>query len=264
MKYFALAAAFAVSASALNSYEEYVAEDERPVCGKHYDENKNRLCNLFLSCHFDKFQSGITGEKWCPQACANFLECFPRQMCKDDHWNQANALKWEINEDANEVCYTKNPTVGRQCVAVQGFCDMGAPAPNPAEQIAIAGATPCNDPGCVGITLMWNNEGDVRNDLDIYVDGPEGTIYYGRTSVGSGYLDTDAGQGTMSAVENVAWTTGAPRGSYTVRVDNYSQSGSGAKDYTVAVRTDGGAFEIFQGSISSSRGDMDVITSFTY
>ena len=268
MKYFYLAATSAASASALSSYQEYVADDVKPVCGKHYDQNRNRLCNLFLSCHFDKFQAGRTGQKWCPEACAKFDTCFPREMCKADHWIPAQADKFEIEEDNNQVCYTKNDRIGRQCVAVQGFCDMGGAAQvNPddvAERLAEAGAVPCEHPGCVGITLIWSNAGDLTNDLDLYVDGPEGRIYYSNDELGNGRLDSDAGRGTMNAVENVVWANGAPRGDYTVSVDNHAIGGSetGWKNYTVAIRTDGGEFQIFNGSTNEKTTDF--VTSFTY
>lgn len=143
MKYFTLAASLAFSTSALSSYEEYVADDVKPVCAKHFDQNKNRLCNLFLSCHFDKFQSGKTGQMHCPEACANFQASFPREMCKADHWNQLAADKFDIDEDNNRVCLT-NPKIGTQCVAVQGFCDIGEPAAPaaPAEPAAPSGPVP--------------------------------------------------------------------------------------------------------------------------
>ena len=269
MKYFALAT-LAASASAFSSYEEYVAGEAKPVCEKHLNHARgNRLCNLFMSCHgpeggnvFD--HGGVTGSRHCPLACARFSECFPRQMCGEDYAHQNIAHKFRLDEDNNQVCYTRHHSVGERCVSVQGFCDIGAPAPDPAEQIALAGAAPCDNEGCVGITLMWSNEGDVRNDLDIYVDGPQGRIYYGRRSVGAGYLDTDAGQGTRNAVENIAWTENAPRGHYSVFVDNYSQSGSGVKDFTVAIRTDGGAYQTFEGSATGSRGNFNYIYSFDY
>jgi len=271
MKYFALATlAATASANTYSSYEEYVAGEAKPVCEKHLNHARgNRLCNLFMSCYgpeggniFD--HGGVTGSRHCPLACSRMTECFPRQMCKDDFWNQRILHKFRIDEDNNQVCYNRHASVGERCVSVQGFCDMGVPAPDPAEQIAMAGAAPCETQGCIGITLMWSNEGDVTNDLDLYVDGPEGRIYYGRSRVGDGYLDTDAGRSTMSAVENVAWTSNAPRGHYTVNVDNYSQRGSGVKDFTVSVRTDGGAFQTFEGSATNSRGNFHYIYSFDY
>ena len=273
MKYFYLAATSAASASALSSYQEYVADDVKPVCGKHYDQNRNRLCNLFLSCHFDKFQAGRTGQKWCPEACAKFDTCFPREMCKADHWIPAQADKFEIEEDNNQVCYTKNDQIGRQCVAVQGFCDIGGAAqvsPDVVgtdqaiwlERITAAGAHPCDHPGCMSITLFWSNEGDLKNDLDLYVDGPEGRLI----------SDSDAMEDTINAVENVAYASGLflgtpPKGKYTVGVENvlhrnYANRDQGSKNYTVAIRIDGGEIQIFDRSTSEEKEDF--ITTFTY
>lgn len=150
------------SASQPRSYVDYVSDDDRPVCMKHYE--KNRLCNLFLSCFPSLWESGITGEKWCPEACDKFQNFFPRQMCKDDHWNWRNALKFDIDESSNEVCYTKNRRVGRQCINVNNFVDVSTE--EVAEEVCTGGLSFIHDINRPD--MVWDMRGGLNAGSDLH------------------------------------------------------------------------------------------------
>merc|ERR1712150_54684 len=57
------------------SYQEYVADEVKPVCGKQVTGGGG-MCNLFKSC-FTEFSSGVTGQRRCQAACAKMVEFFP-------------------------------------------------------------------------------------------------------------------------------------------------------------------------------------------
>merc|ERR1719220_646022 len=115
----------AVPTGAPGDYLGYVtrSETDKPVCKKHWDDG--RMCNLWLSCHFDQFKSGITGQKHCADACGLLNKYFPREMCDEHHWNEINAGKFDYNSDTKTVCYNKNAATGRQCVQVEHFVYFG-------------------------------------------------------------------------------------------------------------------------------------------
>lgn len=75
----------------------------------------------------------------------------------------------------------------------------------------------------VRVSLVWDN----RNDLDLYVTSPSGTVVWfgAKQSACGGVLDVDRnirGE-TNTPVENVRWAKGAaPDGEYVVRVRNYA------------------------------------------
>jgi uncharacterized protein YfaP (DUF2135 family) len=87
----------------------------------------------------------------------------------------------------------------------------------------------CVGSGAVGITLEW----DEVHDLDIMVQEPSGElIYWGNiNSATGGYLDVDSHADCANTagpgVENIFWSAaaGAPEGTYTVMVDNWSDCG---------------------------------------
>lgn len=90
----------------------------------------------------------------------------------------------------------------------------------------------------VQVSVSWNSAADV----DLYLVEPSGnTIYYGnRQSASGGTLDLDANAGCgQDAVrnENINWPTGnPPTGTYTVRVNYWSNCGVPATDWVVTVR----------------------------
>ena len=112
---------FAATSDIPANYFAYVSQETTPVCQKHHE--KSRLCNLFVSCFPETFNTGKTGEKWCASTCDNFVKYFPRQMCKEHNWNQVQADKFDIDEANQQVCYTR-PKQGTQCVSVESFVDI--------------------------------------------------------------------------------------------------------------------------------------------
>lgn len=102
--------------------------------------------------------------------------------------------------------------------------------------------------GDIQFSLIWNN----TNDIDLHVICPSGEkiSYANRRSSDGGELDVDmnvSGEST-TPVENVFWAKGkAPKGSYRVYVDHFSQHNSPARTpYQVAV-TIGSETLIFNG-----------------
>jgi hypothetical protein len=130
--------------------------------------------------------------------------------------------------------------------------------------------TPAVGIGTVNVRLEWS----VRADLDLWVVDPCGqTIYFGATSRtcqnSLGQLDQDnTCGGTVGRPENIFWSTNAPRGTYKVYVDYYSNCGStGAVDYTVRWWVKGAAYSK-RGSIqppasAGQSGDEVWVTDFT-
>lgn len=102
--------------------------------------------------------------------------------------------------------------------------------------------------GDVQVTLSWDSDADV----DLHVVDPSGEeIYFAnRSSASGGELDLDSNAGcSLDNVrnENITWPVGAaPRGTYIVRVDYWSNCGVARTNYTVLVNN-GGEVEIFSG-----------------
>jgi uncharacterized protein YfaP (DUF2135 family) len=123
--------------------------------------------------------------------------------------------------------------------------------------------------GDVQISVTWNSAADV----DLHVVEPNGNeIYYGssRSSTG-GELDLDSNASCGSdgpRAENIRWPTGrAPTGTYTVRVDYWSNCGAGSTDYVVRV-INGSTSQTFTGTFTGpgdggAAGAGRAITTFT-
>lgn len=105
--------------------------------------------------------------------------------------------------------------------------------------------------GDVQVTLLWAHD----SDMDLHVIDPEGAeIYYSaRTSASGGQLDVDdiPSDGDMSThVENIFWPPdGAPPGTYSAFVRNYSMGAAGSGSYTMEVRVGGQLIHQETGSI---------------
>ena len=123
--------------------------------------------------------------------------------------------------------------------------------------------------GDIQISLSW----DVDSDVDLHVVDPSGEeIYYAhRQSVSNGSLDLDSNAGCdldHKRNENVTWPTGrAPRGSYTVRVDYWSNCQAAQTNYTVRI-INGSDAQIVTGSFTGAgdqggRGSGRLIGTFT-
>lgn len=96
--------------------------------------------------------------------------------------------------------------------------------------------------GALQLTLTWSGAAD----LDLHTTDPSGEeIYYSHPESDSGgQLDHDANAGCeaqeASPVENIYWPpSAAPRGSYTVRVDVYSECQSDDLAWHLTVRNNG-------------------------
>jgi hypothetical protein len=124
--------------------------------------------------------------------------------------------------------------------------------------------------GDVQVSLSW----DGPSDVDLHVVGPDSNeIYFAnRTTASGGTLDLDSNAGcSIDNVdnENVTWPSGrAPSGTYTVRVDYWSNCGVNVSNYVVTVTVAGRTPQIFQGSFtgagdSGGAGSGRLITTFT-
>jgi hypothetical protein len=106
--------------------------------------------------------------------------------------------------------------------------------------------------GDVQITLSW----DTNSDVDLHVVEPGGEeIFYGhKRSATGGELDLDSNAACqLDGVrnENITWPIGrAPRGTYTVRVDYWSNCGVSRTNFTVRINS--GTVQIFDGSFTGS------------
>jgi hypothetical protein len=129
--------------------------------------------------------------------------------------------------------------------------------------------------GDVAVSLSWDQ--GINNDIDLHVVDPNGfEVYYGDPSSPEyGQLDLDsnascADDGVNN--EHVVWPAGgAPRGSYTVRVDNFENCTGKAVTYVVTVQRTGKPAQTFSGSFAASdpgdsggAGEGVLITTFTF
>ena len=123
--------------------------------------------------------------------------------------------------------------------------------------------------GDVQISVSWNSAADV----DLHAIEPNGTeIYYGNLRLSTGGeldLDSNAGCGSDGPrVENIRWPSGrAPLGSYTVRVDHWSNCSASSTSYVVRV-INGAASSTFTGTFTGGgdfggAGSGATITTFT-
>jgi hypothetical protein len=125
--------------------------------------------------------------------------------------------------------------------------------------------------GDVQVSISWDSESDV----DLHVVDPSGEdIFYGNDVAASGgTLDLDSNaacqiDGTKN--ENVTFPTGqAPRGTYIVRVDYWSNCDVAQTKYVVTVRVAGRAAQTFTGTLTGEgdqggEGSGTQVTTFTY
>jgi len=133
--------------------------------------------------------------------------------------------------------------------------------------------------GDVEVALNWT----VPSDLDLHVFDPTGhEVYFGDRFDSTGNvslldLDSNAACDIDNVdAEHVVWPKGgAPRGTYTVMVDNYENCQNLAASYTVTVQVTGKAPQTYVGSfLATDPGDSDesatgttagvTVTTFTY
>ncbi len=127
--------------------------------------------------------------------------------------------------------------------------------------------------GDVQVSVSW----DVDNDIDLHVIDPKGfeIYWFDDTSPEGGLLDLDSNAAcSIDSIrnENIVWPQGkAPRGTYTVRVDNFENCDSVAVNYVVTVQKAGALPQTFTGSFAADDpGDFGevgagvTITTLTY
>lgn len=112
-----------------------------------------------------------------------------------------------------------------------------------------AGAKMATKPGQVAISLMWDHTSKtVLNDLDLWVTAPSGEkigFKHKRSKCG-GVLDVDRMQDAPKPVENIVWTKKAPKGNYTVKVNNFSRNHNKSVPFQVGIVLNGGEREMIQ------------------
>lgn len=103
--------------------------------------------------------------------------------------------------------------------------------------------------GCLRMSIMWNENRDNEDDLDLYCKESTGSIIYygnaGRRHQSSGRLDVDVRvPGGKVAVENIIWTdiSEMPDGDYNMRVHCYYSRG-GTSGFKAEIEFDGKIFE---------------------
>lgn len=118
-----------------------------------------------------------------------------------------------------------------------GVCNSNAQVEEINEIIEQAGGSMCadNDPDCIAITLVWDNDDGTKNDLDMHVFTPAGNeLYFSNKEVDGGVLDVDRQESTLKPIENVIFTDAAP-GEYRVEVKNYSADHNTVTPFTVVI-----------------------------
>jgi hypothetical protein len=107
--------------------------------------------------------------------------------------------------------------------------------------------------GDIQVTVAW----DEQSDVDLHVVDPSGyeICWVDPESPSGGKLDLDSNAACLLdgvRNENITWATGtAPQGTYTVRVDYWSDCGVSRTDFTVLINN-GGQVSIYDGSFTGS------------
>jgi hypothetical protein len=124
--------------------------------------------------------------------------------------------------------------------------------------------------GDVQVSVTW----DTSADVDLHVVDPFlEEIYYGDTSSSSGgSLDLDSNAactGDNVRNENITWPGAPPNGTYTVRVNYWSECGAAATNWVVTVRRKNQAPLTFNGQFTGpgnggGLGDGQLVTTFNY
>ena len=113
----------------------------------------------------------------------------------------------------------------------------------------------CTSFSCISVTLIWTNDVANNNAVDYGLsvgyspDGiiPPGLSYYGYSSNPNVQFPIDGNLETEGlAVEHIAWIPSGPPndGYYTIEVGTIDRVGSDPIPFMVAIRVDGGAYDI--------------------
>lgn len=113
--------------------------------------------------------------------------------------------------------------------------------------------------GVLRFSIRWNTQGDNPNDYDAHAQFPNGHIYYGNKSVGTGRLDVDIIHPSSGqvAVENITWpsTDRMAVGKYTFSVHNYTHRG-GTNGFDAEIEMDG---EVYHFDYPHNIGNKDSV-----
>lgn len=96
-------------------------------------------------------------------------------------------------------------------------------------------------------SIMWNEDNDNKDDLDLHCDSPYGHIYYANKGFKEFNLDVDIqNPGSKVAVENITHDfTRMKEGKYEFYVHNYTRRGS-TSGFKAEIEFDGQVFEYYQ------------------
>jgi hypothetical protein len=123
--------------------------------------------------------------------------------------------------------------------------------------------------GDVQVTVAWDSDADV--DLHVIDPGGQEIYWANRTSASGGQLDLDSNAACNTdnvRNENITWAVGtAPQGTYTVRVDYWSDCNVSQTNYTVLVHSEEDV-SIYRGTLTGpgdqgGAGSGTQITTFT-
>jgi len=129
-----------------------------------------------------------------------------------------------------------------------------------------AGANFSTKKGTIAISLMWDHSQELKNDLDLHVMTPskEKIYYRHKMSRCGGKLDVDRQQDASKPVENIVWAQDAPKGTYTVRVHNYSANHSQSIPFQVGIVIDGGDMELIEKTMPGGEDQFVEVKTFEY
>ena len=125
--------------------------------------------------------------------------------------------------------------------------------------------------GVVQVSASWDQLTDV--DLHVVEPNQNEVFWFAATSSTGGVLDLDSNQACQidgKNTENIRWTSGAPAGTYVVRLDYFDRCNLASDTHYVVTVHNDGETTVFTGSFSP--GDMDkgnlgagrTITTFTH
>jgi hypothetical protein len=122
--------------------------------------------------------------------------------------------------------------------------------------------------GVLRFSLSWAEcDSSDNSDLDAHCYFPQGHIYYGQKSIGTGKLDVDImqpnAQHNKNIVENITWPNkkGMPVGDYIFSVNNFSLRGI-QKGFTAELEFDGNIYTFEYDKALKHKEEISVVTVY--